>query len=107
MVRKLFRRALWQMSLTLTCVLAAAPARAQQKLLTLDDIYGVTTRVNFSGTPVPAFAWIDGERYVWPRPAGDRNVVDWMLVNAATGAAVPLFDADKAEVSLASLPGVS
>ena len=107
MVRKLFRRALLQLSLTVTCVLAVAPAHAQQKLLTLDDIYGVTTRVNFSGSPVPAFAWIDGERYVWPRPGADRGLVDWMVVDAATGDARPLFDVAKAEASLEALPGVS
>ena len=68
---------------------AAAPAAAQQKLLTLDDIYGVTTRVNFGGTPVPAFAWIDGDHYAWPRPAGG-GLVDWLSVSAATGATAPL-----------------
>jgi dipeptidyl-peptidase 4 len=91
---------------------AVCPAAAQQKLLTLDDIYGVTTRVNFSGAPVPAFTWIDREHYAWPRPSANRAVVedalvDWLSVNAETGAATPLFDADKAELSLALLPGVN
>jgi len=104
MVRKLFQRGAW---LALACVLTAAPAAAQQKLLTLDDIYGVTTRVNFSGAPVPTFAWIDGDHYAWPRPAGERGVVDWMSVTAGAGASVPLFDAAKAEASLAALPGVN
>jgi dipeptidyl-peptidase-4 len=85
---------------------SSEPLLAQQKPLTLDDIYGVTTRANFSGTPVPAFAWIDGDRYAWPRPAGERGVVDWMTVAAATGAAAPLFDAAKAEAALMALPGV-
>jgi dipeptidyl-peptidase-4 len=79
MVRKLL--------LALVC-LAAAPASAQQKL-TLDDIYGVTTRVNFSGEPVPAYAWIDDDHYAWPRPAGG-GLVDWMSVSAATGATASL-----------------
>jgi len=103
MVRKLFGRGAW---LALAWILAATPAVAQQKLLTLDDIYGVTAGVNFSGAPVPDFAWIDGGHYAWPRPAGERGGVDWVSVNAATGTAAPLFDAVSAEASLAALPGV-
>ena len=69
---------------------AVSPARAQQRPLTLDDIYGVTGRVNFSGAPVPAFSWIDDERYAWSQPSSERGLVNWMSVNAATGAATPL-----------------
>src|SRR5512141_1417208 len=87
MVRKLFRRRFWAVVAWLLAM--AAPAAAQQKLLTLDDIYGVTTRVNFSGTPVPAFAWIDSDHYAWPRPAGG-GLVDWMSVSASSGATAPL-----------------
>ena len=95
------------MWLTIAWLSTVVPAAAQQKLLTLDDIYGPTTRVNFSGTPAPAFAWIDGDHYALPRPTGDRGIVDWMSVNAATGAATPLFDAGKAETALAALPGMN
>jgi dipeptidyl-peptidase-4 len=86
---------------------SSVPLLAQQKSLTLDDIYGPTARVNFSGTPAPAFAWIDGSHYAWPRPiAGDRGLVDWLKVDAATGSSVPLFDQAKAEASVAVLQGV-
>src|SRR5581483_11942480 len=94
MLRKLFRRRVW---LVLAWLAAACPAAAQQKELTLDDIYGVTNRVNFNGTPVPAFAWIDGEHYAWARPGADRGLVEWMSVDAASGAASPLFDAARLE----------
>jgi dipeptidyl-peptidase-4 len=80
---------------------------AQRKPLTLDDIYGPTTRVNFGGAPAPAFAWIDSGHYAWPRViAGDRRSVEWLRVDAATGATEPLFDATKAEAAIAALPGV-
>jgi dipeptidyl-peptidase-4 len=80
---------------------------AQRKPLTLDDIYGVSTRVNFSGSPAPAFEWIDGGHYIWPRPApDDSGSVEWMNVDAATGASQPLFDAAKAEAAIQALPGV-
>ncbi len=86
MRRKLFRRGLW---LVAACLLAPPPLSAQQKLLTLDDIYGVDARVNFGGTPVPAFSWIDADHYAWPRPGADRGMVEWLSVNAETGAAAP------------------
>jgi dipeptidyl-peptidase 4 len=80
---------------------------AQQKKLTLDDIYGPSTRVNFSGARAPAFAWIDADHYAWPRPvAGDRGAVEWMKVDSASGSSAPLFDAARAEASLAAIPGV-
>jgi dipeptidyl-peptidase 4 len=86
----------------------ATTASAQQKRLTLDDIDGPGARVNFSGEPAPAFAWIDASHYAWPRPvAGDREAVDWMKVEAATGSSVPLFDAAKVEAAMAALPGVA
>ena len=86
MVRKLFERTAW---LAVALALTTSSAFAQQKLLTLDDIYGVAARANFGGTPVPAFAWIDGDHYAWPRPAGG-GLVDWMSVSAATGATASL-----------------
>jgi dipeptidyl-peptidase-4 len=81
----------WLISLTCACLFAlAAPASAQQRMLTLDDIYGVAPRAAFSGTAVPAFTWIDGDHYALPRPTGDRGIVDWISVAAATGATAPL-----------------
>jgi dipeptidyl-peptidase-4 len=91
----------------LTIVLVTAAPAAQQKLLTLDDIYGPTARVNFSGVPAPTIEWIDGDRYAWARPTGEgRGAIDWMNVTAATGVAEPLFDRARAEAALAALPGV-
>jgi len=92
----------------LTAALVTASLAAQQRLLTLDDIYGPTTRVNFGGTPAPAIEWIDGDRYAWARPAGEeRGRIDWVSVAAGTGVVAPLFDTAKAEAALAALPDVS
>jgi dipeptidyl-peptidase 4 len=89
-------------------LLPSTPLQAQQKRLTLDDIYGPTSRVNFSGEPAPAFTWIDATHYAWPRPAtGDRGIVDWTKVDAVTGSSVALFDAAKAAAAMAALPGVA
>jgi dipeptidyl-peptidase 4 len=91
----------------LTIVLVTAAPAAQQKLLTLDDIYGPTNRVNFSGAPAPAIEWIDGSHYAWARPTADgRGAVDWLNVSADTGVTAPLFDAARAEAALAAQTGV-
>src|SRR5215469_18321390 len=85
----------------------SAPLLAQQKLLTLDNIYGGSTdRVNFSGTRAPQLTWIDGGHYAWPRPQGDRQLVDWTAVTAVSGNTSPLFDATRAQSSLAAIPGI-
>src|SRR5512138_1170147 len=86
---------------------ASVPLAAQQKLLTLDDIYGPTSRVNFSGAPAPAVTWIDDGHYTWARPSGEgRGGVDWVNVVASTGGAAPLFDAPDAEESLTKVAGI-
>ena len=93
----------------LLLVLVPSPLlHAQQRTLTLDDIYGPAARVNFSGAPAPAFVWIDDDHYAWPRTAdGDRGSVEWLKVDAATGSSAPLFDAAKAEAAMAAIPGVT
>jgi dipeptidyl-peptidase-4 len=79
-----------------------------QRQLTLDDIYGPSNAVNFSGAPVPTFAWIDDGHYAWARPlAGDRGAAEWLKVDAATGSSTPLFDASRLAAELASIPGVA
>jgi dipeptidyl-peptidase-4 len=80
-------------------------AAAQQKLLTIDDIYDSATRVKFSGNPATGLVWTDASHYAWARAAGSG--VDWMSVDAAGGGAQPLFDAAKMEAAVARLPGVS
>jgi dipeptidyl-peptidase-4 len=89
----------------LLILLLSAPIAAQQKLLTLDDIYDPGARVSFSGTPAPEISWIDGSHYAMRR--GGRDGVDWVKVDAATATESPLFDAGKMEAALARLPGVS
>ena len=105
MALKTFRRRVW---LPLALIFGVAVgARAQQKLLTLDEIYDPATRVAFSGNPAPALEWIDERSYAWPREAGSRSTVDWLRVDAATGSAQPLFDAATMEAAIAKLPGVA
>ncbi len=98
---------MWSVLTVAVWVSLTVAGSAQRKLLTLDDIYSPAGKVNFSGTPTPTYTWVDGERYAWARPQSDSQRVDWMTVNAATGAESPLFDASAAEASLAAIPGIS
>ena len=84
----------------------AAAARAQEKLLTIEDIYDKDKKVAFGGSPAPDLVWLsDGEHYLQSRDEKDKAQI-WK-VNARTGEAVPFFDTSKMESALAKLPAVS
>jgi dipeptidyl-peptidase-4 len=84
--------------LCVALVLASFELAAQQRPLTLDDIYSPGRLVNFSGAPVRGLAWIDTARYAMP-PQG--STTEWMRVDAATGDSEPLFDPAALETALA------
>ncbi len=89
-------------------LLSSAAASAQQRLLTLDDIYDPVRKIAFDGHPPTGLSWIDATHYAWPRATpGSPAIVDWLKVDAATGDALPLFDAAKMEAALAKQPGVT
>ena len=82
-------------------------AQAQQKLLTIDDIFDPAKRVNFNGT-TPTIRWLkDGNHYLQTNDSSRRDVPRLQKVNAATGEATPFFDAAKMQAAFAALPGVS
>ncbi len=89
----------------LLLLVLTVPLVAQQKRLSLDDIYDPGRRVSFSGGPPPDITWIDGTHFATAR--GARGSGDWVEVDAASGAETPLFDAAKMEAALAKLPGVN
>lgn len=86
---------------------ATQPVKAQNKLLTIDDIFDPVKRVNFSGS-TPTIRWLkDGNHYLVTNEAGRRDVPRLQKVNAATGVAVPFFDVAKMQAAFAALPGVT
>ena len=88
-------------------LIAAANSSAQQKLLTVEDIFDPAKRVNFSGT-TPTVRWLrDGKHYLLTNDASRRDVPRLQKIDAATGEAVPFFDAAKMQAAFAELPGVS
>ncbi len=94
--------------LGLAFVLSSAhAARAQEKLLTIDDIFDPVSRVNFNGTP-PSPKWLkDGKSYLVAGDAKKPGTPQLLKVNAATGESSPFFDAAKMEAALAALPGMA
>jgi dipeptidyl-peptidase-4 len=94
--------------LLLLVVLVCCPAlvSAQDKLLTIEDIFDPVKKVSFSGTPPANLEWLkDGEHFLQSKREGDTTLL--MRVDARTGEAVPFFDASKMEAALAKLPAIS
>ena len=86
--------------------LFASPGFAQNKLLTIDDIYDPAKRVNFSGTPANPRWLKDGVHYIVT--SKDRNAFPRLLkVNAVTGKSEPFYDAVKMQAAFAALPGIT
>ena len=82
------------------------PVLAQQKLLTIDDIYDPVKRVNFSGT-VPTLRWLkDGKHYLLTNEPSRTDVPRLQKVDALTGVAEPFFDNAKMQAALRGV-GVS
>ena len=94
-----------QMIAALVVLIAAPLAEAQQRLLTIDDIYDPATRVNFSGNSPVDVRWMDATHCLLPRAANGGT--SWIVVDAATASERTLFDAEKMEAALARLPGVN
>ncbi|MGA9772878.1 MAG: S9 family peptidase [Blastocatellia bacterium] len=71
-------------------------ALAQEKLLTINDIFDSEKKIDFSGSPPTGLRWLDdGAHYLQSR---QRQL---MRVNAMTGEAAPFFDTAKMESALA------
>ena len=90
---------------TAALLFLAAPALAQQKLLTLDDLYDPDKRVDWSGSPPTGIAWISDTHFVYAKSEGEggrrgRASSEWLKVDAATGKSEPLLEAAKLEAAL-------
>ncbi|HWW77717.1 MAG TPA: DPP IV N-terminal domain-containing protein, partial [Pyrinomonadaceae bacterium] len=92
------------LGILLLVLLALCPvaARAQGKMLTVEDIYDPAKKVNFSGHAPAELVWLkDGESYLQSR----GGVLS--KVNARTGEAAPFFDAAKMEAALVKVRGLA
>src|SRR4030095_9381609 len=92
---------------TVLLALVTQSLKAQNKLLTIDDIFDPVKKVNFNGT-TPTIRWLkDGNHYLLTNDPSRRDVPRLQKVNAATGEAVAFFDAAKMQAAFAALPGIN
>ena len=94
-------------ALILIVLAACSSVLAQQKQLTLDDLYDPVKKVNFTGT-VPTIRWLkDGTHYLLSNDPSKKNVPRLQKVNARTGEATPFLDSAKMEAAFNALGGIT
>ncbi len=85
----------------------ASLVSAQQKQLTIDDIFDPVKRVSFGGTP-PRIRWLkDGSHYLLTNDAAKKDVPRLQRVDARTGETTAFIDAAKMEAALLALGGIT
>ena len=83
----------------------AAAVLAQEKQLTIDDIFDPAKRVNFSGTPANPRWLKDGIHYIVV--SKDKTASPRLLkVNAITGKSEPFYNAARMEAAFDALSGI-
>ncbi|MGI8784544.1 MAG: S9 family peptidase [Acidobacteriota bacterium] len=76
-------------------------AVAQDKLLTLDDLYDPQKKIDFSGSVPSGFRWnLEGTHYLQVRSRRGEGDGAIERVEAATGQSTPLLDRDKFQSAL-------
>ncbi|HXG57896.1 MAG TPA: S9 family peptidase [Thermoanaerobaculia bacterium] len=93
--------------LTIALLLAASVLVAGDRRLTIDDIYDSKKKIAFSGAPQSGFVWIDDAHFFWPRTTASGEVTAQLLVEAATGREVAMFDTDDLQAQVMKIEGVS
>jgi dipeptidyl-peptidase 4 len=100
------RRYLIQSIALVVFLFYASAGQAQNKLLTIDDIFDPGKRIDFSGNPSQPRWLKDGEHYLVV--SKDRNAFPRLLkFDAVTGKSEPFYDAAKMQAAFAALPGMS
>jgi dipeptidyl-peptidase-4 len=85
----------------------AGPAAAQQRLLSLDDIFDPERRIDFSGSLPTRLEWLNDEQFIWARPASSGTGTEHVKVEATSGRIEPLFDRARMQTALVKLAGVT
>jgi dipeptidyl-peptidase-4 len=82
-------------------------ALAQDRMLTIDDIYDPVKKVDFVGSPPAGLRWLnDGIHYLQTKVDEGRRTAQLLKVNAMSGEARPFHDVAKMEAAFAALPGI-
>ncbi len=83
-----------------------APGAAQQRALTIADLYDPARRIDFDVGAPAGLTWLDDRHYVEPRSARDAFAGPLVRVDALGGERAPLYDAARFEAAVAALPGL-
>ena len=94
-------------ALVLLLVSFGSAAEAQQRLLTLDNIFDQDARVDFDGSVLSVLSWLDNEHYIEHRGGADSSDGGLLKVHAVTGEREPLLDITQLEAAIRELPGVT
>jgi dipeptidyl-peptidase 4 len=94
--------------LLVTGLAAALPpeAGAQQRRLTIDELYDPHKKIDFTGAPARGFEWIDDGAFLWPRQAAGDEAASLLRVDALSGKTTPFLDSARMEKALAAMPGI-
>lgn len=84
-----------------------APAGAQQRTLTVADVFDPARRIDFDGGAPSGLTWLDDRHYVEPRSARDAFDGPLVRVDALTGERAPLYATAPFAAAVAALPGLS
>ncbi len=88
-------------------VISTTSTLAQQRLLTIDDIFDPAKRVNFNGA-TPNIRWLkDGTHYLLANDPSKREVPRLQKINARTGEATAFFDSAKMAAAFRALGGIT
>ena len=91
----------------LAVLLLSGSGLAQQRTLTVNEIYDPEQRVDFSGRTPSGLTWLSDTRYLQRERDPASRATRLLSVDADTGAAEPLLDVEALESALAEVPGMS
>jgi dipeptidyl-peptidase-4 len=93
-------------TLILCLFLTTGHTFAQDKLLTIDDIYDPQKKVNFNGSPPLDLLWLpDGNQFLQRKKDAKTGDTTLWKISAATGEAMPFYDSATMQGAFAKLPG--
>jgi len=88
------------------CLCQGVAAFAQQKQLTIDDIFDPAKKVNFGGS-VPTIKWLKDGRHYLQTNDPSKSLPRIQKVDVLTGEAVPFIDAGQMQAAFSAIPGIT
>lgn len=106
MLRTAHRQSRTYLASALVVLACTAPALAQQRQLTIDDLFDPERRQDFQGTAPTNLKWLNDMEYVSPRRGKTPEETVLLRVEAATGTSRPFLDRARLETAFRAVPGI-